>query len=262
MKETHSYTYITIVWLAFCLVACTSKTETPEISAAQQSTVQNTETLVKADTLFKQRADVSKLREAIGLLAQARNPDARSYEIEWKTAEYNYFLGKQSGDEKESEKAFENGLQAGKIASRIAPDKPDGYFWHGANLGEQAKRAPLTKGLMSIGEIQQAMNKTIELEPDYQGASAFDVLAQIELATRLTDGDAKKAVDYLEKAIRIENDNSDLHLHLAEAYLAENRQAEAKKQLEFVLKMKPNIEYLPEYKESQKEARKMLETKF
>lgn len=258
----HSYRFITIVCLSFCIAACASKIDTQENSAARQSNVSISETLVKADALFKQRADVSKLREAVNLLARTRNPDYRNYEIEWKFAEYNYFLGKQSDDEKESEKAFENGVQAGKIASRVEPNKPDGYFWYGANLGEQAELAPLTKGLMSIGDIRDAMNKTIEIEPDYQGASAFDVLAQIELATRLTGGDAKKAIDYLEKAIKIENDNSNLHVHLAEAYLADSRPADAKKQLEFVLKMKPNSEYLPEYEESQKEARKMLETKF
>ncbi len=231
MKETHSYTFITIVWLAFCLVACTSKIELQENLAARQPAVPTAETLLKADALFRQRTDVSKLREAVNLLAQARNPDNRNYEIEWKFAEYNYFLGKQSTDEKESEKAFESGASAGKIASRLEPDKPDGYFWYGTNLGEQAKRAPLTKGLMSVGDIRDTMNKVIEIQPDYQGASAYDALAEIELATRLTGGDAKKAVNYLEKAIEIHSDNTYLHLHLAKAYMAVNRQADAKKQL-------------------------------
>lgn len=262
MKHTHLYTFIAIVCLTSGFISCASKLEPEENQAARQSSVSISETILKSDALFKQRADVSKLREAVGLLAQARNPDNRNYEIEWKFAKYNYFLGDATSDEKESEKAFENGAAAGKIASRIAPDKPDGYFWYGANLGEQAKRAPLTKGLLSVGDIRAAMNKTIEIEPDYQGASAFDALAEIELATRMTGGDAKKAVDYLEKAVQIEKGNSNLYLHLAEAYLAVNRPSDAKKQLEFVLKMKPNPEYLPEYEESQKDARKMLETKF
>lgn len=262
MKRNRFYSFITIVLFLGCLLSCASSGQNDAETSAPQDAVDVSARLKKADELFRQRTDVSKLREAVSLLAQVRNPDKRSYEIEWKFAEYNYFLGKQSDDTKESEKAFENGVQAGKIAARVEPNKPDGYFWHGANLGEQAKRAPLTKGLMSIEEIREAMNKTIEIEPDYQGASAFDALAEIELATRLTGGDAKKAVDYLEKAIALENDNSYLHLHLAEAYLAVNRAADAKKQLEFVLKMKPNPEYLPEYEESQKEARKMLETKF
>lgn len=262
MKRNSFYSFITIVLFSGCLISCASRGQPDVETSAPKDAVDVSATLKKADELFRERGDASKLREAVDLLAKIRNPDKRDYETEWRFAKYNCFLGRQSKDEKESEKAFESGVSAGKIASRVAPDKPEGYFWYGANLGEQAKRAPLTKGLMSIGDIREAMNKTIEIEPGYQGASAFDVLAQIELATRLTDGDAKKAIDYLEKAIQIEKENSNLHLHLAEAYLADNRQADAKRQLEFVLKMKPNPEYLPEYEESQKEAKKMLETKF
>ena len=57
-------------------------------------------------------------------------------------------------------------------------------------------------------------------------------------------------------------DNSYLHLHLGEAYLAVGKKDDAKKQLEFVLKMKPNPDFMPEYNESVTKAKKLLETKF
>ena len=262
MKRKSFYSFITIVLFSGCLISCAFSVQNDVETEAPENAVDVSPTLKQADELFRLRTDLSKLRESVNLLAQVRNPAKRNYEIEWKFAQYNYFLGKQSGDEKESEKAFEEGGKAGKIASRTEPNKPEGYFWHGANLGEQARRSPLTKGLTSIGDIREAMNKVIQIQPDYQGASAYDALAEIELATRLTGGDAKKAVDYLEKAIQIYSNNTYLHLHLAEAYLAVNRQADAKKQLEFVLKMKPNSEYMLEYEESQREARKLLERKF
>ena len=233
-----------------------------ENAASPKPTLPVAETVAKADESAKGHNDLPKLREAVNLLAQVRNPDARSYEVEWKFAQYSYFLGRLTTDEKESKKAFENGETAGQIASRIEPTKPDGYFWYGANLGEQAKRAPLTKGLTAVGDIKTAMNKVIEIDPSYQGASAFDALAQIELATRLTGGKAAKAIEYLEKAAEINKDNSYIRLHLAQAYLAENRDADAKKQLDYLLKMKPNPDFLPEYEECVKEGKKLLETKF
>ncbi len=226
------------------------------------STVPAAEIIAKTDTLCKKHEDLNVLRECLQLLAQVRKPDNRNYEVEWKFARYSYFFGKLAGKESESDKAFEEGVQAGKIASRIAPDKPDGYFWYGANLGEQAKRAPVTKGLTSVDDIREAMNKVVEIQPDYQGASAYDALAQLELATRLTGGNAEKAVEYLEKALELEKDNSFIRLHLAEAYLAVDRDAAAKKQLEFLLQMKPNPDYLPEYEESAKRAKELLKSKF
>lgn len=254
-----------LLFVSFSLtffVSCASSGVAELENVAPKSTVSAADVVAKTDALCKKHEDLSVLRQCIQLLAQARNPDNRNFEVEWKFAKYNYFLGKQTDKEAESEKALKDGVEAGKIASRIAPDKPDGYFWYGANVGEQARRAPLTKGLTSVGDIREAMNKVIEIQPDYQGASAYDVLAQLELATRLTSGKAEKAVEYLEKALELEKENTFIRLHLAEAYLAVNRDAEAKKQLDYLLQMKPDPDYLPEYKESTEKAKELLKTKF
>jgi tetratricopeptide (TPR) repeat protein len=220
------------------------------------------EVVQKAEGLFKQRTDISNLREAVKLLAAVRSTDNRNFEVEWKFSKFSYFLGKHTTDEKESGAAFEKGKEAGMIASRMEPDKPDGYFWYGANLGELARQSPVTVGIKSVTDIQQAMNKVIELDPGYQAASAYDALAQIELKTTMTGGKPEKAVELLEKALEIEKNNTNLCLHLAEAYLAVDKDAEARKQLDLVLQMKPNPDYVPEYNEDVSNAKKMLETRF
>jgi len=255
------YRFITIALLSFWLISCASKVETEP--AGKKPTGSPAEAIAKAEALFKEREDVSKLREAVQTLAAARDMDNRNYELEWKFSRFNYFLGKQSTDDKESAKAFEEGVAAGKIASRMEPEKPDGYFWYGANLGEQAKRNPVTEGLKSVKDIREAMNKVIEIQPDYQAASAYDALAQIELKSGfLGGGNPKKAVEYLEKALELEKDNTYIYLHLAQAYLAVDREADAKKQLDYLLKMKPKPEYIPEYKETTEEAKELLKTRF
>jgi hypothetical protein len=53
--------------------------------------------------------------------------------------------------------------------------------------------------------------------------------------------------------------NSLLRLRLAEAYHALNRDQEARKQIDFMLKMTPNPNYLPEYKEAVEQAKKLEE---
>lgn len=255
------YILVTIV-LTLCLqFACASKArvESETIPAISQPIP---EVIQKAEGLFKQRSDISNLREAVKVLASARTADSRSFEVEWKFSKFNYFLGKQATDEKESNAAFEKGKEAGLIASRMEPAKPDGYFWYGANLGELARRSPVTVGLKSVGDIQGAMNKVIELDPGYQTASAYDALAQIELNTTMTGGKAEKAVELLEKGIEIEKNNTNLRLHLAEAYLAVNKDAEARKQLDILLQMKPNPDYVPEYNEDVSNAKRLLETRF
>ena len=102
----------------------------------------------------------------------------------------------------------------------------------------------------------------IELQPDYQNTSAYDVLGQIELETRLYGGKAEKAAELFEKALETETDNMNLHLHLGEAYLALKKEAEARKQLEKVLSMKHNPDYAIECREAAERAKKLLETRF
>ena len=261
MQPSKFYSLITIGIILISLISCASRIETaePPTPVNEKSVAEN---ITQTDKLCQRHEDLSNLRECIKLLSQIRNPDNRNYEVEWKLAKYSYFLGKLTEESGEGEKRLQNGSEAGKIASKIDPNKPEGYFWYGANLGEQAKRSPLTKGLASLGDIRAAMTKVIEIQPDYEGASAYDALAQIELSTGLAGGKAEKAVEYLEKAITIDNDNSYLHLHLGEAYLAVNRKEDAKKQLEFVVNMKPNPDFLPEYNESTDEAKRLLKTRF
>jgi tetratricopeptide (TPR) repeat protein len=262
MMRKHIYSFITIGLLVFLLTSCAKKVETEQLAPPASAALIG-ETVTKCDALFKERSDLAKLREAVKSLAAVRNADARNFEVEWKFAKFNYFLGKHSGDEKEKEKAFEDGVQAGRIASRLEPSKADGYFWYGANLGEQAKLSPVTVGRTAIGDIKEAMNKVVEIDPKYQNASAYDALAQVELNTAgMMGGKPEKAVEYLEQGLRIEDDNTYLHLHLAEAYLAVGKKDEAKKQLDYLLKMKPNPDYLPEHQETVEKAKKLLETKF
>jgi tetratricopeptide (TPR) repeat protein len=220
------------------------------------------DTLVKCDDLFRKREALENLRKAVLLAGQLRDPDGRNYEVEWKFAKYSFFLGRHATDEAERQKAFESGKNAASIAIRLHPEKPDGHFWFAANLGELAKMSPISVGIRSVDDIREAANAVIAIDPGYQAGSAYDILAQIELGTRLTGGKPEKAIGFLEKAVAIEASNSNNRIDLARAYLAVDRYAEARQQLEYVIKMEPDPEYLPEHADAVEQAKTMLATKF
>jgi tetratricopeptide (TPR) repeat protein len=260
-KITQLYILITIVITLYSLSAC-NRGSTSENVAETTSAKPVEPVLEQAAELFTQREDIEKLKQARSLVATVRQPDHRDYNVEWQFAKYSSFLGEKLTDDEQKQKMFEDGRDAGKIASRISPDKPDGYFWYGANLAELAKLSPVTVGYTSVDDIREAMNKVISIDPGYQGASAYDVLGQIEMNTHLFGGKDEKAVEYLEKAVEIEKKNSNLRLHLAQAYLDLNKTAQAKEQLEMVVKMDPNPEYLPEHKQNVADAKKLLASRF
>jgi len=261
MNARNSYIFITFVITWWALGACsTSRPASEPTERVRPEAIQ--QALVESEKLFKDREDLEKLRAAVKALAAVRDPNNRNYQVEWTFAKYSYFLGKYSPNQDEGEEFLESGRDAGKIASRVDPNKPDGYFWFAANLGELSKRSPVTVGFRSVGDIKQAMNKVIELQPDYQGASAYDGLGQCELATRLKGGDAEKAVEYLEKGVELAPDNATMRADLAEAYLAVKRDSDARKQIDHVLQMKANPDYMPEYRDAVEKAKKLLRTNF
>ncbi|MDM7923451.1 MAG: tetratricopeptide repeat protein [Pyrinomonadaceae bacterium] len=219
-------------------------------------------TLQEADSLFSQRRDVEKLRAAFEAVKKLRDPADRNYEVEWKFAKFSYFLGKQTSDESEAQAIFERGKEAGKIASRIEPDKPDGHFWFAANLGELAKMSPVTVGIKSVDEIKDAMNTVVRIDPAYQAASAFDALAQVEMGTRLYGGSEAKAVELLENGLSINSSNGNLRVTLAEAYLAVKRDSDARKQIDELLKMQPVPGYEIEHEAAVAKAKQLLSTSF
>lgn len=255
------YIFLTIVITLYLHAAC-SRVETHEPSGPKLSPDQIKAAILQAETLFKQREDVPKLKEAVNTLGEVRDWRQPDFEVEWKYSRMNYFLGKQTTDQKEAEAIFGRGRDAGTIAARLEPNRAEGHFWFGANLGELARMDPLVTGIKSVSDIRAAMNKVIEIDPKYQNSSAYDALAQIELESRLTGGSAEKAAELLQTALATERDNANLHLHLAVAFLALKRNDEARKQIDTLMSMKQSPEYAIEYRETVAQAKKMLETRF
>lgn len=254
------YKTVAIVITLCTLNACASKVETQNPPAVVSAEAVS-EALATSEKLFSQRTEVKNLRDAVAALAKARNLDQRNYEVEWKFAKYSFFLGKVEEKEKDAVAAFEKGRDAAKIAQRMEPSRPDGHFWYGANLGELSRISPVTVGLKSVDDIREAMNATIAIQPDYQGASSYDALGQLEMKTRITGGKVEKAIAYFEKGIELEPTNSNIRLHLAEAYFAADRDADGIRKLNELIAMKPHPNYIPEHEAAVAEAKKLLAKK-
>ncbi|MEZ5344467.1 MAG: TRAP transporter TatT component family protein [Pyrinomonadaceae bacterium] len=248
----------------FALISCSGTGADPAEVVGATSEIPPHEALTRSAELFAKRGDIEHAKKAIEILDKGRDSNKRNFEVEWKFARYSYFVGsRRSLSDDNCEPILKKGLQAARIAIRLSPDKPDGHFWYAAILGEQSRRSPVTVGISSIDKIRASLNRVIEIDKEYQGASSFDALGQVELGSRgLAGGSAEKAVEYFKKGLEINPDNTYLHLHIAEAYLVLDRDDDAKKHLRQVLVTKPTPELIPEYKETEERAKKLLEEKF
>ena len=245
---------LSIVLLCLC-ISCGGEMH----EVATPTTTSATEDVAQALQLYSQREDLMRLREGIVSLRQAQTKDPGNYEAAWQLAKFNYYLATHSDDPAERDKAFRDGIEAGKAAVQLQNGKPDGHFWLGANYGGAAQHSTI-QGLSTVADIRNEMETVLRLNEGYQDGSAYMVLGLVYLnAPAIVGGDPRQAVELMEKGLRFGEPNAFLHLHLAEAYAKVGRNDDARKQINTILSMTPDQNYMPEYKEASNAARKLLD---
>lgn len=246
---------LVICGLACGALCCASKVkESPPAAVANESA---SELIAQADKLYTEREDLARVRASLTLLRRARTTEPSNYEAAWRISQFAHYLAAHTTDEAERDKAFREGAEAGKAAVELQPQKPEGHFWLGANYGGIAQHSTLA-GLTAVDDITAEMETVLKLDEGFQGGSAYLALGQLYLqAPRMLGGDQQKAVAYLEKGLRFGENNALLRLRLAEAYIAVKRNEDARKQLDAINTLKPDPNFLPEYKDAVAEASKL-----
>jgi len=215
--------------------------------------------IAEAEPLYEGRDDMTKARTAVTVLRQAHAADYSNYEAAWKLARAAFFVGDRTDNDTERDDMFREGTMAGKAAVQLQPNKPEGHFWLGANYGGTAAHSTLSN-LSSFQDIKGEMEAVLKLDESYQGYSAYVGLGRLYLqAPKVLGGDVGKAIDYLEKGLKLNPNNTVMRFHLAEAYEANNRDAEAKKELETIIATTPDPKYMAEHKRAVDKAKKLRE---
>ncbi|HKP35308.1 MAG TPA: TRAP transporter TatT component family protein [Pyrinomonadaceae bacterium] len=251
-------TYILAAAIAVAVMFSGCRKAAPEQAVAPSDRSVG-ELIAEADQLYAQRADVVKVRQGLIILRQATAANPSDYEVAWRLAKFNYYVGAHSSDAALKEKAFYDGTEAGKLAIKFNDNRPEGHFWLGANYGGNAEISTLA-GLSDIEDIKREMETVLKLDHAYEGASAYMALGQTYMkAPRILGGDLSKAIEYLEKGIKVGPNNGLMRLRLAQAYADAHRKEDARKQIEVLLSITPSPGYEPEYNDAVKEARELQE---
>jgi tetratricopeptide (TPR) repeat protein len=240
---------------AAALTGCSKPAE--QAISAPSSGRSAAESITQADELYAQRADVMKVRQGLIALRQATAEHATNYELAWRVAQYNYYLGSHTSDETEQEKAFHDGIESGKLAVKLNNDRPEGHFWLGANYGGNAEISTLA-GLAEIEDIKREMEAVLKIDESFQSGSVYMALGQVYLkAPRILGGDVSKAIEYLEKGLKFGPNNAPLRLRLAEAYAEAKRTEDARRELKVLFESQPSPGYEPEHNDAVKEGREL-----
>jgi tetratricopeptide (TPR) repeat protein len=249
----------TTISLVFVGLACQGSSPSDRIAIDRGDAKAAADRLAEAETLYEGREDLNKARVCVAALRQARTADYGNYEAAWKLARAAFYVGDRTDSDSERDDMFREGTEAGKAAVALQPDKPDGHFWLGANYGGDAAHSTLAN-LSSFQDIKSEMVAVLKIDETYQGYSAYLGLGRLYLqAPKVMGGDTGKAIEYLEKGVKLSPNNTMMRFHLAEAYVEANRDGEAKKQIETIMSTTPDPKYTAEHKDAVAKAQKLLQ---
>jgi tetratricopeptide (TPR) repeat protein len=240
-------------------LACNRRAAETPSSTGSADAKTATEKVAEAEPLYEGREDMNKARLAVTTLRQAHAADYGNYQAAWKLSRAAFYVADRTDNDTERDNMFREGTEAGKAAVALQPNKPEGHFWLGANYGGTAAHSTLSN-LSSFRDIKNEMETVLKLDEGYQGYSAYIGLGRLYLgAPRVLGGDVSKAIEYLEKGIKLNPSNSVMRYYLAEAYETNNRDADAKKQIDAILTMTPEAKYIAEHKDTIEKAKKLQE---
>jgi tetratricopeptide (TPR) repeat protein len=210
------------------------------------------------EALYRDRANLSRAREAAAILESRSTASAKDFESAWKLARITYWLGEH--DQQEARRKWlERGVEAGKAAAALEPKRPEGYFWMAANMGALAESFGLRQGLRYRGPIKEALETALRLDPAYLQGSPDRALGRwYHRVPGLFGGDKKKAEAHLRKSLTYNPDSTISHFFLAETLFELDRDAEAIQELQKVVDAPFHPDFEPEDREYKKKAADLL----
>jgi len=200
--------------------------------------------IAEADRAFE-RSGMDGYKQAIELLEKALAENPESYEASWKCARAYREYGDAAKSQKvEGWKAIcadygKKGMQYAQKAVELEPEKPDGHYYYGLNVGIYSDGVSvftaLAEGLKD--KTQTSFEKTYEINKMYKDAGPMLSLGRFWAVLPWPMRDRKKSLQYYREyqATEYFADNLEAHFYIGEVLYqsgGNENKAEAKGLLE------------------------------
>jgi tetratricopeptide (TPR) repeat protein len=241
-----------------CYLAVFAHSGTGVFAVKSQAPTPNSQ--ADPDALYAQREDLSSARRAAEIWAERLQANGGDFESAWKLARARYWLGGHA-DVKERKRLLEAGIASARVASTLQPNRPEGHFWTAANMGALAESFGLRQGLKYRGEIRDELMTVLRLDPAFQQGSADRALGRwYAKVPGLFGGSKKKSEEHLRRSLGYNQNSIASRFFLAETLLDMDRKAEATAELQRVVDLQPDPEWMPEDREFKQKAQRLLST--
>ena len=210
------------------------------------------------DRLYGDRVNLASARRAADIWSAALAADARDFDAAWKLARADYWLGGH-GPDVERRKDLERGIDAGRKAAAVQPNRPEGHFWIAANMGALAESFGPRQGLKYRKPIKEELEAVLRLDPAFMDGSADRALGRWYFKVPgLFGGDRKLAEAHLRTSLTYNPGSTTSHFFLGELLEDQGRKDEARAAFQRVLDAPINPNWVPEDGEFKEKARAAL----
>jgi len=189
----------------------------------------------KADTLWSQREDLAKAREAVTAWEAVLKEQTGDYEALLRLSRLHYWIGQllEKTDRNAALSEYGAGRKYGIEAAEADPNKPGGHFFEAANLARENNLKGTFSNLWGIGTVRRLNEKTDAIDPAYfyRGPDRFFCAMYTKLPGIL-GGSTSKAIEHGKKAVEAFPNYVGNRYFLAEAYFKDGKNDLAREQLE------------------------------
>lgn len=160
------------------------------------------------------------------------------YELQWRLARVCFLASENLVDPAEKLIWIARGEGVADAASKVNPDRVEGYYYQAVLKGRRAEASGLGFSAMVLARrVEKLGLRAVEIEPTFDNASPYRVLAMLYANAPpwpTSIGDIDEALEYAEKALEA-SDYPMNHLIMAEVLIEAEEFADARAELKQVL---------------------------
>ena len=212
--------------------------------------------LEEVDRLYLQRDQRPNAKIALDLLERELAAKPHDDEVLWRLARSLKWEGDQKGDSAEKIDLYKQAVEMAKKGVEANPQSVGSHFWLGVGWGKIGQTQGVLRSLFLVDPIRKEMETVLSLDPNNDGAHLVLGVMYRKLPG-FYHGSMKRSLEELKKAVS-EKPNSTLNrLELANTYLEQSNQADAKKELQSILAISEPVDPV-EARKDKEEARELL----
>ncbi len=219
--------------------------------------------LRRSDAAYARRDEPGALDEVWSTLDEARRLAPDDYEVLWRLARVEFWEADDPAiASKEKSRLGKQAWEDGDHASRINPDRVEGWNYAAAGMGFYALGIGMLQAMDEgiEGKFKERLSRAERIDAGYSHGAIQTAWGRFWFKLPWPKYDGRKAERELRKALEENPDNVRAHVYLADLYRKEGHRDRAREELERALAHEPGRYDAPEERRMQAAARAALAT--